>query len=524
MNRVHFLKEDVRKTIAAGEVIERPSSVVKELIENSIDAGASRIIIDIENGGKSLVKVADNGCGIYREDVPLVVQRYTTSKIETKTDLERITTMGFRGEALASISAVSTLEILSRHKDEDVGRMIKVIGGEIKEERDYQRQAGTTIAVRNLFFNFPSRRKFLHSSNAEFRSIKREVIPIGLAFPGISLELTHNGNNVLNLAPENLEERIVELFGRDFFDNMIPFEVSGNEINIYGFLQKPTVLPLKRNYLFVNKRNVWHSGVFKFIQDYYNLPVGDKPSFIIFIEIEPYLIDLNVHPQKKEVFFLDEHRIFSPLASAIEQSIGERGFYRVELSPVEESSLFGSTYNEKVWQIHNSYVVAETKNGLVLVDQHAAHERILYEQLQREASFPSQSLLFPIQVTFTSIEIEKLKEIKKILERYGFKFKILSGNTVIWEGIPAIIESITETDLRAIIEEISKKKVPGLDEILKSIACHSAIKQGDVLSTEEMVNLIEQLFSTEHPYTCPHGRPTLIDISINELEKRFRRR
>ncbi len=524
MGRVKILPEDVRKKIAAGEVIERPSSVVKELIENSIDAGASRIVIEIEDGGKRLIRISDNGEGILSDDLPLVIHRYSTSKLYTREDLSNIRTMGFRGEALSSIASVSILEILTRSREEETGRMIRVMGGEIKEDREYQRQVGTTVVVKNLFYNYPSRRKFLHSANAEFRAILGELIPRFISFSGIQFELYHNGQKIYHLLPGSLEDRISNVFGYDFLKDFLPFETEDDEIGVMGYVQKPNVKSPRKYYLFVNRRSVWNPPVMKFLQNVYNLPAGERPSFIIFFDIPPHLVDVNVHPQKKEVLFVDEHRVLSKLGSAIQEIIGEAGEYRIELVSSSETPLFPDDEHALFWQVHNSYILTQTKRGLVIIDQHAAHERIIFERLLSEPEFPTQTLLFPIQLTFSPLEIQKLREIEGVLKRFGFRFRFVSGNSVIWEGVPAILDNAGEDSLRDMVREITTENRTGLEKVLESIACHSAIKQGDPLSPEEMASLIEQLFSTRNPYTCPHGRPTLIEITLEELETKFRRR
>ena len=524
MGRVRILPEDVRKKIAAGEVIERPSSVVKELIENSIDAGASRIVIEIEDGGKRLIRISDNGEGILSDDLPLVIHRYSTSKLFTRDDLNNIRTMGFRGEALSSIASVSILEILTRSREEDIGRMIRVIGGDIKEDRPYQRQVGTTVVVKNLFYNYPSRRKFLHSANAEFRSILGELLPRFIAFPGIQFELYHNGNKIYHLLPCSLEDRISNVFGYEILKDFIPFESASDDITLMGYIQKPNVKSPRKYYLFVNKRSVWSSSILRFLQGIYTLPAGERPSFIIFIDIPPHLLDINVHPQKKEVLFIDERRVLAKLGHAIQGIIGEVGDYRIEIKPGVETPLFSGEEHTLFWQVHNSYILTQTKGGMVIIDKHAAHERVIFEKLMNEPEYPTQSLLFPLQLTFSPLEIQKIKEVEGVLIRFGYRFRFVSGNSVIWEGVPGIIDNATEDSIRDMVKEITTENRTGLEKILESIACHSAIKQGDPLSPEEMSALVDQLFSTRNPYTCPHGRPTLIEITLEELETKFRRR
>lgn len=523
--RIIELSDKVKGKIAAGEVVEGPFSCVKELIENAIDAQASQITIDIEDGGKRLISVSDNGIGIHPDDLSLVVKRYSTSKIKSLEDLDSIYSLGFRGEALASIGTVSELEILSKSSHSDTGRYIKVFNGEIKEEKARQRQRGTSVIVKFLFNNYPARRKFLHSSNAEFRKILGEILPKCICYPEISFLLTHNGKKIIDAPSTTSSDRLVSILDENFISSLVPveFENAEDKIKIRGWIQRPELPSQKKYYLFVNKRNVWDGKIFKLIKDFYTPFTDENPSFILFIDISADLVDINVHPTKKEVKFHRENIVMSTLKRALNETVGVDSDYRAELFSFQKDFLFEGDNKSKFWQLHDSYIVAQTNNGLVIIDQHAAHERILYDNFKTNETFSTQSLLFPIQVKHTPLEMLKLEELKEELNRLGFVFRVFSGNTIMWEGVPSVLTEINEEKIRGILEDLSQEKETTIDSLLKSISCHLAIKAGDPLSIEEMENLVNHLFSTDKPFRCPHGRPVLFEISLSDIEKKLLR-
>ncbi len=523
--RIIELSDKVKGKIAAGEVVEGPFSCVKELVENAIDAQASQITIDIEDGGKRLISVSDNGIGIHPDDLSLVVKRYSTSKIKSLEDLDSIYSLGFRGEALASIGTVSELEILSKSSHSDTGRYIKVFNGEIKEEKARQRQRGTSVIVKFLFNNYPARRKFLHSSNAEFRKILGEILPKCICYPEISFLLTHNGKKIIDAPSTTSSDRLVSILDENFISSLVPveFENAEDKIKIRGWIQRPELPSQKKYYLFVNKRNVWDGKIFKLIKDFYTPFTDENPSFILFIDISADLVDINVHPTKKEVKFHRENIVMSTLKRALNEIVGVDSDYRAELFSFQKDFLFEGDNKSKFWQLHDSYIVAQTNNGLVIIDQHAAHERILYDNFKTNETFSTQSLLFPIQVKHTPLEMLKLEELKEELNRLGFVFRVFSGNTVMWEGVPSVLTEINEEKIRGILEDLSQEKETTIDSLLKSISCHLAIKAGDPLSIEEMENLVNHLFSTDKPFRCPHGRPVLFEISLSDIEKKLLR-
>jgi DNA mismatch repair protein MutL len=523
--RILELPDKVKSKIAAGEVVEGPFSCVKELVENAIDAESSQITIDVEDGGKRLIAVSDNGIGIHPDDLNMVVKRYSTSKIKNLEDLDLIYSLGFRGEALASIGAVSQVEILSKSSNSDIGKYIKVFNGEIKEEKARQRQRGTSVIIKFLFNNYPARRKFLHSSNAEFRKILGELIPKCICHPEISFVLTHNGKKVIDIPSTTSADRILSILDSNFLSSLLPVksEDENNDIKISGWIQRPELPSNKKYYLFVNKRNVWDGKIFKLIKDIYTPFTDENPSFILFIDIPANMVDVNVHPTKKEVKFHKEQLVMSIMKRTLNEAIGIDSNYRAELFSFQKDFLFEGDSKSKFWQLHDSYIVAQTNAGLVIIDQHAAHERILYDNFKNDDTFSTQSLLFPIQVKHTPLEMLKLKELKDDLEKLGFVFRIFSGNVVMWEGVPSVLAEINEEKIRGILEDLSREKETTIDSLLKSISCHLAIKAGEALSVEEMENLVNLLFSTDKPFRCPHGRPVLFEISLKDIEKKLLR-
>ncbi len=524
MKRVKELPSEVVAIISAGEVIERPSSCVKELLENAIDAGATRIEIELKNGGKSLITVSDNGNGIFSDDIDLILKRYTTSKIENLNDIGRIKTMGFRGEALPSIGAVSKLEIFSRSKDEDVGAFIKMVGGKVVEKGIHQRQIGTTVSVKDLFFNLPARRKFLHSDKAEYQMCLNEIIHHTVSYPEISFHSRHNGKTILKLRSGTLEERIMELYGKEFLDRMVYVEEKNEFVHIYGWISPPNEPEFQSQMLFVNKRSVWHRGIAKVISNKYNFPASEKPAFLLFIEISPDEVDVNVHPSKREVRFYREGNLMHFISDVLDEALKRYGEEVYDLQELKQSEFF--VQENRVWQFKDKYIFAQTKRGLLLIDQHAAHERILYDRLREKSEFQSQNLLFPLNITLSPLEVNVLGSVLEHLRNMGFDIKIFSGNTVVVNAIPSVLVNFTENTIQEIIQDIissGKKRLYKYEETLKSVACKAAIKAGDKLSEEEIISLIEDLFSTTSPYTCPHGRPTFIEIPIEEIDRRFLR-
>lgn len=558
---IRKLPEEVIKKIAAGEVIENPSSVVRELVENAIDAGARNIKIVAEEGGKRLIVVEDDGIGMTRDQIPLAVERFTTSKISSEEDLSHISTLGFRGEALHSIATVSKLTIRSGTSDNLESSWEVVFEGTVpKEIKPAPYRKGTTVIVRDLFFNFPVRRKFLGGDLYEGRRIIETVTTYALWNPEISFELFINGNEVYNLMPVgSYDERIRNIYGEDFIEETVEIKSRfGNSLEIWGRITRPEKMKVRPviQLIIVNGRNVKsdqvRSAIYKALME-----VKNNPEFVLFIKVDPQYIDFNIHPQKKDVRFTKSLRIFEKVYRSIRETLeitkesylsvpvsGSTPILKITHAPVYhparekknarqlelgEMNLSESQENEHlipqaVWQAHNSYIIAEVKSGIVIIDQHAAHERVIYEQLI-EKKVGTQNLLFPVTVHLTPQEMQIYDEYRDILDTFGFKIRKFSQTTIVIEGVPNVFSSITKDEFREILSELEvKRSFPDRFQYsLKTIACKAAIKAGEPLSTEEMMSLINQLFHCKNPYFCPHGRPTIIKLGLEELERKFGR-
>uniref|UniRef100_A0A7V3V0E9 DNA mismatch repair protein MutL n=1 Tax=candidate division WOR-3 bacterium TaxID=2052148 RepID=A0A7V3V0E9_UNCW3 len=529
---VKLLPEEIIRRIAAGEVIVRPASVVKELIENALDAQARKISVEVKAGGKNFIQVIDNGIGMTRADVRLAVTRHATSKLEAVEDLSKINSYGFRGEALAAIAAVSRLTIETNTDEQEPGTKIEVEGGEIKEIGDVVRVPGTTVTVRMLFFNLPVRRAFLKSDNYELRLIVDVFRNYALAFPEVAFELHSNERPLLKLpAVKSMRDRLSAVFTGEVADAMIELKVDHPSISLYGFLTEPS--QLKSFYevqaIYFNRRPVRSQVVTKAVYDGYSpLLTGRHPNFVIFLETDPSRLDVNIHPTKQEVRFADERFLFDFVAEAVHQALGRH--HREQL-PVGEFFNQESLVNETrassdFWQLHNSYIFAQVASGYVIVDQHAAHERILYEEVRRKRqSAATQGLLFPITLELSPEEFDTFENLQERLAEMGLQTKIFSGRTVVVESIPTG-SYLGKDELRELFSElvkISSKKVIIDDELAKLIACKGAVKAGQRLRPEEMQSLINRLFLCAEPYFCPHGRPAIIKITLDDLDRKFGR-
>lgn len=591
-NKVKILPENLINKIAAGEVIDRPASVVKELVENSLDAGADRISIILREGGSSLIQVIDNGQGMSEQDAIMSLQRHATSKIQSLKDIERIRTLGFRGEALASIAAVSQLELKTIEKGKISGTAIIVEGGAVEKMEAAGGNSGTSIAVKNLFFNTPARRKFLRAPATEYRYILSMINRFTLSYPHVGFTVVNEGAEVYSYKPAELKDRIADVLGSRIRDNLIEVNDNTPVMNISGFIGNFDALRKSRNdqYLFVNKRWVNDRTVAAAIAAAYGdtIPKGSFPLYVLFIDIDPERIDVNVHPTKSEIKFADQHMIFSLVRGAIKRTLisdnivpgvnqaqGSAAFdvgrpsrsslldelripkvkqtqmdfeapavtmptgiprppaTRPEPAPFSPASSVPGAAAERapVWQLHNKYILSQIRSGMVVIDQHVAHERVLYEQAK--ASFqknqrPVQQLLFPQTIDLSPADYAALMEILPYLEKLGFLLKGFGGNTVVVEGVPSGLKIGNENKILVdILDEYKKNEGSEVDiqeRVAKSFACRSAIMAGDKLTVTEMTSLIDQLFASENPYFCPHGRPVMLTFSLEELDKRFDRK
>lgn len=549
MGKIKLLSPQVRDKIAAGEVITRPNSVIKELIENSLDAKARRIDIEIEEGGKKKCLVNDDGVGMARDDALLAIERYATSKITDIDDIEKIRSYGFRGEALASICQVSFFELETSNGIE--GTRIEVSGGEVKGVFDSHRSMGTRIKVTGLFYNLPARQKFLKSGDWERRLITETVRVYGLISFNVNFALSETGRILLNLSAVNtLEKRLKLIYPKIVTDHLVKVDQTTNNVIFNGyFSQRDFQYRHKLNYLFVNFRPVRYPRLYRTVMETYENP-KNIPAFLLNIVIDPAEVDVNIHPGKSEVRFKDERYIADLLSQAIKKHVFNRPI-PVDFSfadPPPGTSLTGSLkggqfvqepvveYDRvphkdisppresgEFWQLHNTYIIAQTKSGMIMVDQHVAHERIIYEGILKGAVH-GQRLLFPISLELTPEAFEIYTQTKPVLEELGMEFKEFSARTVIIDSLPSDAR-VNRDDIANFFDEIGNlgDLMKDKAEVAKVLACKAAVKAGERLSVPEMQSLIDQLFACENPYICPHGRPIVIKFSLEDLATRFGR-
>ncbi len=605
MNRIRLLPEQVANQIAAGEVVERPASVVKELVENALDANATRIEIEIRLGGKSSIRITDNGYGMSRDDALLALERHATSKITRAEDLMAIATFGFRGEALPSIAAVSRFRLVTRETDALAGSEIEISGGKIQNVRDVGCPPGTTIEVRNLFFNLPARKKFLRSDQTELAHLHHVCLLQALSRPQVAFRFVDDARVVFDLAPAtNLRGRLRELYSADFVADLLPLDYQSDTLRVSGFVGRAGVSRANRSdqHVFVNDRPVESRGInFALMEGYHTaLMKGRYPVAFLFLEIDPGEVDVNVHPAKREVRFRDErgvreavssavrtalqstkhqapnpretpniksqtsiatlqqpteHNIFPSLRS-VAQSVPDAQTPLPIRSPSEESQksmpaaadLVGTPSPSSILHprspvpqspfrilgvLSDLYVLMEGDDGLVLMDQHAAHERVLFEQMLtqlEQGNAPSQRLLLPQTITLEPKDAVFLREHLDVFERFGFTLADFGKETVLIESVPPYFG---QADMRrTLIEAIDRLRVSGRavgsqrlhEEAIATTVCRHAVKARDPLKTAELERLLVDLLTCDLPYTCPHGRPTMIHISHTELEKKFGRK
>lgn len=579
--RIHLLSDDLCNKIAAGEVIERPFSVVKELVENSIDAMATRISISIEKGGKDLMEISDNGHGIPREDVRLAFHRHATSKIQDFNDLNQLHSMGFRGEALPSIASVSQVEIWTRFYHEDTAIYLRLEAGKEMAYHETARDVGTTIRIKNLFFNVPARKKFLRQDTTEYRYILSEIENQALAHPEISFRCLSNGQESFHYpqAP-SLDQRIYQVMGHELEGKLLPIEYRSDLGTIRGYAG--SIETARKNasiYVYVNSRVIRDKVVTKAILEVYRsmLEKNRYPLVFIYLELDPSLVDFNVHPSKREVRFNDSLQLYHLVYTSVKKTL-DQGFSKdetlknltstprfsfakpqvsfqetlpLELEKKEKKTSQTTPEINKViqritsgfeteqshqtvqqlWQLHQTYIVTSIKDGMVIIDQHAAAERILYEKIVKSFKnneITSQQLLFPEVINLNLQEFNLYKEVQGIFNSFGFSLREYSGNSLMIESIPAYIHHWeSASTFKEIMDDLMAEKeihTKSVEKIARYTACRTAVKAGDKLNTESMQTIIDDLFACEFPYTCPHGRPTLIKINLTELEKRFGRK
>ena len=635
MKRINILDKETCNKIAAGEVVERASSVVKELVENSIDAGSKNIVIEVEDSGNRLIRISDDGSGIHKDDIEKAFLPHATSKIQEIEDIYKINSFGFRGEALASISSISRVNLKSKTASEDFGKEIIIEGGEIKDIVDAACNDGTTIEVRDLFYNVPARQKFLKSPQRESSLISDLVLRLALGNYGVSFKLTNNGKKTVSTyGSENLEDAIHILYGKEVSKNIVPFETHSDILSVYGFIGNSEISRGSRNRqsIFVNKRLIKSSTITAAVENAFKsfLTVNKFPFFVLFLDIFPEYIDPNVHPTKAEIKFYDERSIFKfifdsvhsalrnymkenfsftedgviefkkeeetkfkqevlhddflekkidiqyvPIDLKSDSAIGkeEKASYKVEndnkifekiqvkdavwenedkskeqiitkekekLSLEKEEVVkkpenkeivpkFG--YVKIIGQFNNTYIIAECNNELILIDQHAAHEKYMFEKYKKSIEtfeVISQVLLTPIVIELSFDEAPYYEENKDVFKKAGFNIEDFGNNTISIREVPMFLGKPDVKSLFYDILENLKNMGNGSTVEVKynkiaSLACKAAVKANNKLSQIEMEKLIDDLRYMDDPFTCPHGRPTMIKMTLNEIEKKFKR-
>lgn len=568
---IRILPDNVVSAIAAGEVIERPESVVKELVENSIDASARRILISIEGGGRKLIEVTDNGMGIPIDEVPLAVERYATSKLETEQDLFHIDTLGFRGEALTSIGAVSRMELITRSEGEELGTRLAVAGGQISAPQPIGAPPGTRVVVRELFFNLPARLKFLKSEATERHRIQALIARYAIAYPHISFRLMQEGREgFYSTGSGDRREVLAACYGLETAKSLIHLpEMEETAIRVSGFISPPSVHRGTRREITFFVQGRWiqdPSLAAAVIQAYHGLlMVGRYPLAVILLQTPPDFIDVNVHPTKAEIRFKDPSLVFRtvqravrgvllgqapaaqfhfesswrpanlPPSSAIDPGWAMAEAMQPDLPPVRaQSSLPQANMPllRAVGQVGAAYLVAEGPDGLYLIDQHAAHERVLFERMMSDfvnGKLESQQLLGPQTVELTHREAEMIEGNLTLIRSLGFEVEPFGKNVFRLRGVPAVLSKIDpEQSLRVLVEDIGEDEAPLASEfearIIARVCKRAAVKSGQVLSSEEQRKLIRDLEACTSPRSCPHGRPTMIHLSVDALERQFGRR
>ena len=647
MNKIRVLPDSLANKIAAGEVVERPASIVKELIENSIDAGARQIEVAIESGGRRLIRISDNGEGMSRQDALLAFERHATSKIRSSEDLEAILTLGFRGEALASIASVAKVRLRTQNVEDQVGTEIQISGGRVLAVNDIPFTPGAEFEIQDLFFNIPARRKFLKSDATESYHVANLVTHYALSNPALSFTLINNNRESIRVTPAgDLRERAYQLFGGDFIGDLIEVFLERGGMIVRGFVSSPSTPRSNRDnqYFFINGRYVRDKVIASALSEAYRamMPAGAYPTAMLFVELPPHEVDVNVHPAKTEVRFVRGTIVFDLVRDATRQAIstaraavtpfidhrgdqqskGESGEesgrgrwsggptdspvrmnaqwprresladsepfrvhiptgpapppvqHRIDLSATPEPATINPPLPDSIpipvpagnsrlgclggrgteslssqlrvaqnlsltpseihplGQLHNSFIIATDRLGLLLIDQHVAHERILFEQhwqALRNQRIEVQRLLIPETIDLTPAQIAVFDQVMPLLEENGFEIGRLSGRTIVINAIPAILSSGTAQSLLTELLEAIEVDRRGLSmdelhaEIAASLACRAAIKINLPLAREKMDWLIDQLLKMENPATCPHGRPIILRVTTREIEKGFQR-
>lgn len=611
---IKLLPDSVANQIAAGEVVQRPASALKELIENAIDSGADKIQILIKDAGKSLIQVIDNGCGMSPTDARMCFERHATSKIRKAEDLFAIRTMGFRGEAMASIAAIAQVELKTQRLEDELGTYVRIEGSEIISQEPVSTMPGTSISVKNLFYNTPARRNFLKGNPVEIRHLNDEFQRVALANPDIFFTLHQDAIEIFHLPKGSLRQRITHLFGNAYNQKLVPVEETTSIIELKGYIGKPEFAKKTRGeqFFFVNNRFIKDPYLNHAVMNAFEevLSADSYPLYVLFIEIDPSKIDINVHPTKTEIKYQDEKSIYAIIRSAVKRSLGrynisptldfnqETGFsqmispkafedivppaiaFNPDFNPFssekkereipflrnslqERKTLtknWGSLYEivqpdaqqsgleldgnqqveigkqvfksigKQLFQLHNRFIISQIKSGFMLIDQQAAHERILFERFLEHLESrqgASQQSLFPQTVTLNTVDFELVKELLTDIQSLGFQIREFGKNTMIIEGVPADIgKNISELEILEHLLEGFKNNQSALklnkrDSLARALARNTSIKSGQILSSEEMNLLIDELFACEMPNTSLSGKPVISTFTLEELLQRF---
>ena len=607
---IQLLPDSVANQIAAGEVVQRPASAVKELIENAIDSGADHIQLIVKDAGKALIQVIDNGCGMSPTDARMCFERHATSKIRKAEDLFAIRTMGFRGEAMASIAAIAQVELKTRRVEDDLGTCVRIEGSEFIAQEAVASPAGTNISVKNLFYNTPARRNFLKSNSVELRHIIDEFQRVALAHPGLFFTLHHDGNELFHLPPSSLKQRIIHLFGNNYNQKLVPVEEETTIIKLKGYVGKPEFAKKTRGeqFFYVNQRFVKDAYLNHAVLSAFEevLPKDSFPLYVLYIDIDPAQIDINVHPTKTEIKFQDEKALYAIIRSAVKRSLGryniaptldfnqETGFSRMitpqapedivppsisfnpDYNPFETSSPereipflrhhgeprekpdrnwaslyeIGQSINQapqeitfksapepkeksgekQIIQLNQRFILSTIKSGFMLIDQQAAHERILYERFLEQLGSRqgvSQQSLFPQTVSLSAADFELVKELLPDIQALGFQIREFGKNTFVVEGVPADISgTASEVELLEHLIEGFKNNQQALklnkrESLARTLARNSAIRPGTVLSAEEMNVMIDELFACQIPNVGLNGKSVIVTFSLEDILQQF---
>ncbi len=598
---INLLPENIANQIAAGEVVQRPSSVVKELLENAIDAGATQISLLVKDGGKTLVQVIDNGKGMSETDARMCFERHATSKIKTADDLFAISTKGFRGEALAAISSVAQVELKTKTPESLTGTSIVIEGGNFIQQEPCQCAGGTSFSIKNLFFNVPARRNFLKDDAIELRHIIDEFERVAMAHPDVAFKLISNTNEVYNLPPANLLLRVIGLAGNTLKDKLVAVNEQTPNISINGYVGTPASSKKKRGlqYFFVNNRFIKSAYLDHAVKSAYFqlIPEGEYPAYFLFITVPPNVIDVNIHPTKTEIKFEDEKTVYAILKTSVKRALGKNNLApsidfdqeqivefnytknqgipqapKIQYNPTynpfndksETKSSSGSDWKslyedyvkpenqhsyteirteenlfqsqktevsfEKVFQLQNKYIVAVTAEGILLIDQQRAHERIMYEHYKKSAQHPihSQQELFPQTIELSSADMILLKELNDDLKNLGFDIVPFGKDTIVVQGVPADLSSLNSVEvLNGLLENYKLNnldiKLDKGENICRALAQNTCIKYGKELQAEEMKLLTEHLFACEEHAYSPQGKMVYTQISQSDIDKLFKR-